>query len=257
MQARNETVAKAVAYLAKDVVKSNDPDAARALMLAAAKGYDVGTALDAALVVLKQPGQWPKDQRIRFAAALTAAERHGKAASTDLEGAAKLLVADQQADGSYGSALETWLARTALIASGMQPDNFTIVQIDKWARGSTVETLADAIAAALLLELSSDVMADNLRRNALSRIRQDQRETGAFGGDPASPAIVDTALAVVALSVLDTEPRLARSTYRPEELKDAIANGKKFLMAQQQPDGSWRGPVATTAWAVAALLSGS
>ena len=87
--------------------------------------------------------------RVQFASALAVAERHGKAASTDLEAAAKLLVADQKADGSWrsisrrasarrrptGPIIATWSARSTLIASGMQPDNFTIVQADRWIRG--------------------------------------------------------------------------------------------------------------------------
>ena len=71
------------------------------------------------------------------------------------------------------------------------------------------------------------------------------------------------------LSLLDTEPRLARSTYRPEELKEAIAKGKAYLASQQRPDGSWPETtrpadqesyaqrISTTAWAMLALLAGA
>ena len=108
------------------------------------------------------------------------------------------------------------------------------------------------------LELASDVMADNLRRTSLSIIRTGQTETGGWRTDADTPPrLLESALAVIALSSLETEPRLARSTYRVEELKEAVANGKKFLAAQQKADGSWDGPVSTTAWAVVALLSGS
>ena len=150
-----------------------------------------------------------------------------------------------------------WLARTALISSGMQPDNFTIVQIDKWSRGLTVENLSDATTALLLLEMASDVMADNLRRASLQIIRPAQRPTGGFAASEGAPGVYDTALAVVALAVLDVEPRLARSTYRPEELKEAIASGKAFLVSQQRPDGSWPEGIAANAWALTALVSGS
>jgi hypothetical protein len=80
--------------------------------------------------------------------------------------------------------------------------------------------------------------------------------------------VFDTALAVLALSLLDAEPRLARSAYRPEQLKDAIASGKKYLVSQQRPDGSWPETtrpadqesyaqrISTTGWAMLALLTG-
>jgi squalene cyclase len=219
---------------------------------------------------------------VQFASALAVAERHGKAASTDLQAAAKLLVADQQADGSwtlddsqsigspttYGPILATWSARSTLIASGMQPDSFNIVQADRWVRGLAPESVLDAAGTVLALELSSDVMAENLRRNCLSILRQGQ-SADAGGWGPyvtAAPQVFDTAIAVLALSSLEAEPRLARSAYRPEQLKEAIANGKKYLASQQKPDGSWPETtrpanqesyaqrISTTAWAMLALL---
>jgi hypothetical protein len=298
-----QAIARGVNYLKVEVPKwkaehpcyscHNNGDATRALLVASAKGYDIGTSLDDTLVFLKQPAQWNQNKapsgfddktlaRVQFASALAVAERHGKAASTDLEAAAKLLVADQQADGSwqldqsqslgspatYGTILATWSARTSLIASGMQPDHFTIVQADKWIRGLTVENVLDASATVLALDLSSDVMAENLRRNCLSIIRTGQSPAGGWGPYvTAAPQVFDTALAVLALSSLAVEPRLARSTYRPEELKEAIANGKKYLVSQQRPDGSWPETtrpanqesyaqrISTTGWAMLALLT--
>ena len=298
-------IARGVDYLKKEVPKwkaehpcyscHNNGDATRALLVAGAKGYDIGTSLDDTLTFLRQPSQWNQNKsapggsddkvlaRIQFASALAVAERHGKAASTDLDAAAKLLVADQQADGSwqldnsqslgspatYGTILATASARTSLIASGIQPDNFTIVQIDKWVRGLTPENVIDAAGTVLALELSSDVMAENLRRNCLSILRQGQSPEGGWGPYvTAAPQVFDTALAVLALSSLEPEPRLARSAYRPEELKEAIANGKKYIVSQQRPDGSWPETtrpanqesyaqrISTTGWAMLALLSG-
>lgn len=297
-------VAKGVDYLKKEVPKwkaehpcyscHNNGDATRALLVAGAKGYDIGTSLDDTLTFLKQPSQWNQNKsapggsddkvlaRIQFASALAVAERYGKAASTDLDAAAKLLVADQQADGlwqldnsqslgspaTYGTILATASARTSLIASGIQPDNFTIVQIDKWIRGLTPENVIDAAGTVLALELSSDVMAENLRRNCLSILRQGQSPEGGWGPYVnAAPQVFDTALAVLALSSLEPEPRLARSAYRPEELKEAIANGKKYIVSQQRPDGSWPETtrpanqesyaqrISTTGWAMLALLA--
>ena len=295
-------IAKAVGYLKVEVPKwkqehpcyscHNNGDATRALLVAGSKGYDIGTSLDDTLTFLKQPSQWDQNKapsgfddkqlaRIQFASALAVAERHGKAASTDLEAAAKLLTADQQPDGSwkldnsqslgspatYGTIIATWSARTSLIASGMQPDNFTVVQADRWIRGLAPENVLEASAAILALELSSDVMAENLRRNCLSILREGQSPAGGWGPYvTAAPQVFDTALAVLALSALDVEPRLARSAYRPEELKEAIASGKKYIVSQQRPDGSWPETtrpanqesyaqrISTTAWAVLSLL---
>jgi Prenyltransferase and squalene oxidase repeat len=298
-------IAKGVDYLKVEVPKwkaehpcyscHNNGDATRALLVAGSKGYDIGTSLDDTLAFLKQPAQWDQNKapsgfddktlaKIQFAGALAVAERHGKAASTEVEAAAKLLLAEQQADGSwqldnsqslgspatYGTLIATWSARTTLISSGMQPDNFTIVQTDKWIRGLTVENVLDASATVLALDLASDVMAENLRRNCLSIIRTGQSKEGGWGPYvTAAPQVFDTALAVLALSSLEAEPRLARSTYRPEELKEAIANGKKYLVSQQRPDGSWPETtrpanqesyaqrISTTGWAMLALLTGA
>jgi hypothetical protein len=296
-------VVKGIDYLKVEVPKwkaehpcyscHNNGDATRALLVAASKGYDIGTSLDDTLAFLKQPAKWDQNKapsgfddktlaKIQFASALAVAERHGKAASTDLEAAAKLLVAEQQADGSwqlddsqsigspatYGPLIATWSARSTLIASGMQPDNFTIVQIDKWVRGLAPENVLDASATVLALDLASDVMAENLRRNCLSILRSGQAPNGGWGPYvTAAPQVFDTALAVLALTTLEVEPRLARSAYRPEELKEAIASGKKFIVSQQRPDGSWPETtrpanqesyaqrISTTAWAMLALLA--
>ena len=296
-------IAKGVDYLKVEVPKwkaehpcyscHNNGDATRALLVAQSKGYDIGSSLDDTLQFLKQPAKWDQNKapsgfddktlaKIQFASALAVAERHGKAASTDLEAAAKLLVAEQKPDGSweldnsqslgspatYGTLIATWSARTSLIASGMQPDNFTIVQADRWIRSGTPENVLDASGTILALELASDVMAENLRRNCLSILRTGQAPDGGWGPYvTAAPQVFDTALAVLALSSLEVEPRLARSAYRPEELKEAIANGKKFIASQQRPDGSWPETtrpanqesyaqrISTTGWAMLALLT--
>lgn len=291
--ALSPVIAKGVAFLRTELPKFRNGDATRALLEAGARGYDLGPSLEDTLTFLKQPAQWDQhkapsgvgDNRLlhlQFASALAVAERHGKAASTDLAAAATLLVADQSADGSwtldqsqslgspatYGAILATWSARTSLIASGMQPDNFTIVQADRWLRGLTVEHAYDASALLLALDLTGDVMADGLRRTALSIVRTGQAENGGWGPEAtAPPQVFDTAIAVLALSALNVEPRIARSTYRPEELLAAIAKGKAFIESQQRPDGSWPETtppagqdshahrISTTGWALLALLA--
>lgn len=248
--------ARAVEFLKRRLTPSSpNGEMIRALVIAGAKGHDTAAALDPVLPFLKSPAKWPKAERIALGHALAAAERHGKAASTDLAAAAKLLTGDQQQDGSYGSILDTWRARHTLIESGMQPDDVWIILIDRWVRGiPQVDTTSEVAAALLALDLSSDVMADNLRRSSLSYLRNAQSQEGGWGPKGDQPTIMDTALAVLALSMLDADPRMARSAYRREELKDAIARGKAYLASQQRPDGSWAAGGAIP-WALLALLS--
>lgn len=255
------SIARGVEYLKKEAGNGTiNGDATRALLVAASKGYDIGSSLDETLAFLKQPSKWEPGTRIELASALAIAERHGKAASTDIEAAGKLLAADQKPDGSWdgdqGAIIATWLARSALISSGMQPDNFTIVQADRWIRGLAPDNVLDAAATILALELASDVMAENLRRTCLGILRQGQHaDTGGWGpGDTAAPRALETAMAVLALNSLVVEPRLARSAYTASELTEAVANGKKNLVAKQRPDGSWA-ELSTTGWAMLALLS--
>ena len=128
--------------------------------------------------------------------------------------------------------------------------------------------MIEAAGTVLALDLASDVMAENLRRASLQIIRQGQSPEGGWGPTvTAKPQVFDTAMAILALSLLDVEPRLARSTYRPEELKEAIAKGKAYLVAQQRPDGSWPETtrpagqesyaqrISTAGWALLALLA--
>jgi hypothetical protein len=111
-------------------------------------------------------------------------------------------------------------------------------------------------------------MAENLRRTCLSILRQGQSDAGGWGPYvSAAPQVFDTALAVLALSALEVEPRLARSAYRPEQLKEAIAKGKAYIASEQRPDGSWPETtrpagqesyaqrISTTGWAMIALLT--
>lgn len=249
-------VARGVRYLGPAVAKGRlNGEAARALVIAEARGHRPPAPLDAMLAALKQTAAWPREDRIALGWALAAAERHGRAASTDLAAAAKLVTAEQQADGSYGSLLDTWRARVTLIESGAQPDEVWIIMLDRWVRGVTAEDTADAAAILLALDLAGDVMADTLRRACLSLLRGAQTASGGWGPTAgAAPRVLETALAVMALAMLNGEPRMARSTYRPEELTDAIAKGKAYLVSQQQPDGRWT-DLSTSGWAVLALLA--
>jgi len=242
------------AALAKDTFPASGV-ATRALILAAARGHVPAAPLDPMIGRLKQPAAWPAGQRIPLAWALAAAERHGRAASTDLAAAAKLVRDTQEADGSYGSLLDSWRARFILIEAGAQPDEVWITMIDRWVRGAAPETIAEAATVLLALDLAGDVMAENLRRTCLGLLRPAQSAAGGWGAaGSTTTAVMDTALAVMALVVLHAEPRMARSTYRAEELADAIARGKAFLASAQRADGGW-GSLDASGWALLALLA--
>jgi hypothetical protein len=294
--------AKAVAYLARQVAAwkgkqgcascHHNGDAARALLLATNRGLDAGEALADTRAFLLNPSGWAANKshgddevlmRLQFAAALAAAGEEDLNPSPALVDAAKLLLGDQTKDGTWepdasdppssplmwGTAIATAMARNTLIASGRQPDDFAVAQTDRWLRTVDVETVPDAAGVVLGLGVTSDVMADKQRAKYLNLLRFAQRESGGWGAEPNAEyaTAFDTAVVLLALQQLESDPRLARSTYRVEELKAAIAKGRAFLVDMQRTDGSWpetlRGSgnkgseaqrLATTAWALTALL---
>jgi hypothetical protein len=269
-------------------------DAARALFMAGARGHDTAEAVKGTVAFLNAPAAWNANKthhgdadlglaRLQFAAALAAAGEKDLNPSPALVEAAKLLIADQKADGSwvpndatgpgtptaYGATLATWVARNTLIASGRQPDDFSVAQTDRWLRTVEITNVFDAAGVLLGLGVTADVMADKQRAASLGTIRRAHQESGGWGPDADSPATAfDTAVVLLALQQLESDPRLARSTYRAEELKEAIAKGRAYLVAQQKTDGSWPETVraggkpssanllSTTGWALVALLGG-
>jgi hypothetical protein len=293
--------ARAVAYLTKQLAgwKSkqgcaschHNGEAARALLMAAHRGHDVGGVLADTRAFLQSPAGWAANKshgddeglmRLQFAAALAAAGEKDLNPAAPLVEAAKIILADQMPDGSWvpdagdppsspltwGTAVATWIARTTLIASGREPDDFAVAQTDRWLRTVEVATVPDAAGVVLGLGVTSDVMADKQRATYLNLLRFAQRDSGGWGPVPnaESATVFDTALVLLALQQLETDPRLARSTYRVEELREAISKGRAYLVAGQSADGSWpetmRGGavsseaqrLATTAWALTALL---
>ena len=113
-------------------------------------------------------------------AALAAAERYGKAKASDLEAAQKLLVADQHPDGSYGSALDSWVARTALMTD-TDVDDFGVVLV-RMAGGGTDTAGGTANPDAAMADY-----ARRLRDDAGSGLSAEAREaldhvSGGLGG---------------------------------------------------------------------------
>jgi hypothetical protein len=289
--ATDAAIARGVKYLAVEVPKwkaehpcyscHNNGDAARALMVASAQGYDIGTSLDDTIGFLKQPAGWNQTKaaagfddkqlaRVQFASALAVAHEHGRAARGDLENAVQLLVADQKPDGSwtldqsqsiaspatYGTIIATWSARRTLLTSGLPASHTAIASADKWIRGVKPQNVIDCAAVILALDRANDAAAEAMRRGCLAILQNGQSRDGGWGPYvTTAPQVFDTAMAVQALILLD----------RPD-LKDAIARGKAYLVSQQQPDGSWPETtrpanqesyaqrISTTGWAMLALL---
>ena len=259
----------------------NNGDAARALMVANAKGYDIGTSLDDTIGFLRQPANWNQSKaaegfddkqlaRVQFASALAVAHEHGRAPRGDLERAAKLLMADQKPDGSwtldqsqsiaspatYGTIIATWSARQMLLKSGLPSSHTAITNADKWIRGVKPQNVIDCAAVILALDRANDTTAEELRRACLAILQNGQSRDGGWGPYvTTAPQVFDTAMAVQALTLLDRQ-----------ELEDAIARGKAYLVSQQRPDGSWPETtrpadqesyaqrISTTGWALLALL---
>ena len=272
----------------------NNGDATRALLVAGAKGYDIGTSLDDTLAFLKQPAKWDQNKapggfddktlaRVQFASALAVAERHGKAASHRSR-------RGREAAGRRSEGRRIVDARSVAeprLAGHLRHDHRHVVgALDADRVGHAAGRLHDRRRpiggfAASTPENVLDAVGDGARararerrdggepapRRACSILRNGQSPDGGWGPYvTAAPQVFDTAMAVLALSLLDVEPRLARSAYRPEELKEAIANGKTYLVSQQRPDGSWPETtrpanqesyaqrISTTGWAMLALL---
>jgi hypothetical protein len=284
-------IARGVAYLSVEVPKwkaehpcyscHNNGDAARALLVASSRGYDIGTSLDDTLTFLRRPAKWNQSQaaegfddkqlaRVQFASALAVAHRFGRAPRGDLELAAKLLIADQQPDGSwtldqsqsiaspatYGTIIATWSAHATLLAAGVPRGHRAIVTADRWIRALAPRNVIDCAATILALDRAADSAAEQLRRACLAILRDGQSRDGGWGPYvTAAPQVFDTAMAVLALSVV-----------KRDDLEDAIAKGQAYLVGRQQRDGSWPETtrpadqesyaqrISTTGWALLALL---
>lgn len=269
---------RAVEYLVREVPRwskengcfscHNNGDAARALYVAEQAGYRVPqSALADTTRWLLAPADWDHDRaspafgdkklaRIQFAGALAQAYDagivHDRAA---LIAAAESLLRYQEADGSwqvdagsavgspvtYGTALSTYMARRTLEIAGLTEP---AARARQWLLASKPHSSLDA--AALLLALPA-------RRDCLDLIVAAQSSDGGWGPHAmAASESFDTAVVLLALRKLTKA--------------DAIARGRAFLIASQQPDGGWpettRPPggqsyaqhISTSAWATLALL---
>ncbi len=298
-----DTEAKAVAYLAGEVPRwyrehacfscHNNGDAARALIMASARGHAVGGVLDDTIAWLAAPERWSSNgspggsedlplAHVQFSSALASAVSHGRAASGALERGGQMLVADQRPDGSwrpsesqllggatfYGTSLATAMARRSLSQAGTGAANGAILRANRWLRTASTATVLDASAIVLGLAGDDDPTAVVQRGKALEVLSRGQGPDGGWGPYVTSRSEpFDTALAVLALAgvsrAADVSPGGAESI-RDRDL--AVMRGRQYLIGSQTPEGSWpettRPPggesyaqrISTTAWALMAML---
>jgi hypothetical protein len=286
--------AKAVAFLAVEVPRwvkenacyscHNNGDAARALLTALKSGDLADRApLEDTLAFLSRPEKWDangpegpfKDKklaRIQFAAALVdAIQSRAIEEGGQLARAAALVAELQMPDGgwevdaagnigspvTYGRVLATRMAVATLAAADRAKYRAAIAKAQGWLEATEPRSVLDAAATMLALTNVASPAAERQRTRSLEIIRQGESAEGGWGPFVNSPPeAFDTALVLLAL----------RAQKQPTE-STMIARGRKYLLAAQNSDGSWRATtrprgvdsyaqqLSTTAWATQALLA--
>ena len=287
--------AKAVAFLSREVPRwsrknhcfscHNNGDAARALFRAAREGQHVPEdALADTTAWLVKPQAWDHNggdgpfsdkrlARVSFTATLaTAISTQWIKDKKALLQAADRLVLDQGADGSwriegedatgspatYGRPLATFLARESLATAEPARFRAAIDRADTWLLKREVQPVTDASISLLAFAVATRRPPASRQDRCLELLARVQDKGGGWGPDAFSPPEpFDTALCLLALARCEpTNP-----------LRDMIARGRKFLIADQLDDGSWtettRPPgslsyaqrISTTGWATTALLA--
>ena len=280
---------KAIEYLAREVPRwsrenhcfscHNNGDGARALQIAIKHGYAVPdiALLDTTRWLLK-PGDWDNNggnsplndkklARIQFAAALAQGYKVGLIPDRRaLIQAAESLLPYQEKDGrwsvdasaqagspaTYGTALATYMARRALETADAEQFLQQIARANDWLLSMKPRSIVDAAAKLLAFPQHA-----NTKRECLDLLLRAQTSDGGWGAFPLAPGEpFDTAIALIALQRL----------YDPQQTLRAIARGRAYLVALQQPDGGWpettRPPgqqsyaqhISTSSWATIALL---
>jgi hypothetical protein len=257
--AAGEPERRAVAYLAQETPRwyaenhcyscHNNGDAARALFLAAARGYTVPpAALEDTVRWLRDPDGWNhnhgnpgfSDQRLarlQFAAALAEAYHSGYTHDREaLLKAAELVAPDQDSGGSWkvetggiagapatwGTLLATYMARRTLEIADARRFRDNIRRATQWLAMVKPENVPDRAAILLALPASGGKNLDALLAA--------EGSDGGWGSQPRAPAeAFDTAVAMLALAGL--RPTAYTTT--------AIERGRAFLIKSQLKDGAW------------------
>jgi hypothetical protein len=280
---------KGISFLAREVPAwftenrcyscHNNGDGARALYEAARSGHEVApVALANTTAWLSNPSLWDQNKgdpgfsdkrlaNLQFASALVSALEAGHITNREaLPAAARRLAADQGTNGAweidaqsiagspatYGSVLATHTALKVLKRAG-SAEQTAVQKAEHWL--AKVKP-ANLLETAILL-LARDQLSIEPARAHLRSLQQGQASDGGWGPFPDSPPeAFDTAIVLLALTGFRDDEGVVRM----------IERGRAFLVAGQNPDGSWpattrpRGgdsyaqQMSTTAWATLALL---
>jgi hypothetical protein len=292
---------RAIAYLAREVPAwrrehpcyscHNNGDAARALVAGRTRVPEARSALDDTLAWLGAPRRWETNgggeggsddkrlARIQFAFATAAASLASLVPPAAVAEAAEIVARDQQPDGSwrldssdsigspatYGTALATAVARRTLLRSGVLAMKERIRRAERWLGAVAVHNTPDAAAVLFAFADGADESTLPNIRAALEFLSKSQGRDGGWGAYATSPAEpFDTALAVIALHDVAARRASAVASTRAT-IEEAVARGRRYLIAQQIEDGSWvettrpagqvsyAQRISTTAWALLAL----
>jgi hypothetical protein len=211
--------------------------------------------------------------RLQFASAL--AEAHASGLLTDqrtLQQAARSVADLQDRDGAWkvlaegtigsptthGTALATHLARRTLQLAGRERHREALRRSDDWVRRTSVSTVLDAAGVLLALEKADDPEAIAQKRRCLELIRKGEALGGGWGPYlDSQPEVFDTAVVLLAL----------HEQGQTAQIRGWLERGRKFLLAEQETDGSWPATtrpsgaesyaqkLSTTGWATLALLA--
>jgi hypothetical protein len=299
----SDAITKGVAYLVVEVPRwrkehpcyscHNNGDGVRSLVAAAGLGHDVGTSIDDTLAWLATPERWDTNAqrggsddlplgRIQFAATLAQMVAWDRASQDALDRASALLLPHQKEDGSfhpnetqtvggataYGRSLATALAHRVLSRSRLEAAQLPAAMARRWMRRTPLNTVLDASSILIGLERDGDEEALVRRQETLRLLKQGQGPDGGWGPFLNSQSdVFDTALALMGLIMVRNVEQLYEPIYTTRELEAAIQAARRFLIAEQGPDGSWPETtrpaggesyaqrISTSAWALQALMA--
>jgi hypothetical protein len=296
--------ARAIGFLVQEVPRwsrenhcfscHNNGDAARALYAAVRTRESIpAAALADTNRWLAEPEGWDHNggegafsdkrlARLQFASALAAATAGGQVPERGpLARAAARIQNDQAEDGAflleggdaigspatYGRPLATLVFRDTLAAAGRDRYHAAIDKAERWLVAAQVESVLDTVAVLPVVsepETAGLAGAEAQRRRCLDLIARGQSDDGGWGPYALSPPEpFDTAVVLLTLVRFAATP----SAGEMPALRDRLARGRAFLVANQNPDGSWTETtrpagaesyaqrLSTTGWATLALLA--